>query len=312
MARVAVVGGYGTAITVMAAHMPRAGETLLGSSFLAGPGGKGSNQAVAARRLGASVSLLTCVGKDRGGEEGRCLWDTEGIEATTVRVCSGPTMAGIILVDAAGENRIVVVPGALEELSEEDVLAFSPSISTADICLVSLEIPVAAALAALREARRFGTRTILNPAPAQSLPDEAYRLADYLTPNLEEARSLLEAPDADLAYLAKGFSLMHGYRGTVILTLGAQGVLICYGSSTDHVPAWPAACVVDTTGAGDAFNAGLAVALADKLRTSEAVSFATQVASYCVERAQVIPALPRREELCSTSPSVLADWPHER
>jgi ribokinase len=294
MARLAVVGSYGVGLTMTVPRLPRPGETLVADGFAAGPGGKGSNQAIGARRLGAQVELLTCVGPDEFGAAARRLWQREGVGASRVKTGTRPTMVGFILVEPGGENRIAIAPGALEELGPGDVEAFEDQIAAADLCLVGLEIPVAAAVAALRVARRCGVPTLLNPAPARPLPDEAWPLIDWLTPNREEAMALagLSGPEQALHRLrARG-------RGSVVMTLGAEGALVaCPQGPVIRIPGSRPRQVVDTTGAGDAFNAALAVALADGTGLEEAVELANLAGAYAVERRGVVPALPTRAEL---------------
>jgi ribokinase len=296
MSRIAVIGSYGVGMTMRVPRLPEPGETLAGGIFSRGPGGKGSNQAICASRLGAEVDLLTCVGPDAFGAEARELWEREGVRVTAVKTGTRPTMVGFILVEPGGENRIVIAPGALEELTAEDVAAFTPQIKAADLCLVSMEIPLQTALAALRIARRVGTPTLLNPAPAVPLPDEAWSLIDYLTPNRSEAHILTGAvpPAEPLALIAR---LRQRFAGVIILTLGAEGALIDEGGKQLHIPAVPPARVVDTTGAGDAFNAALAVALTEGQALPQAVRFAAAAGAHAVQTAEVIPALPYRDDI---------------
>lgn len=278
MARVAVVGSYGVGLTFVSPRAPELGETVVGTGFHRDHGGKGSNQAVGAARLGADVSFLTAVGEDEFGDGAFELWQEEGVDAQAVRRVPLPTMAGAILVDAAGQNRIVIVPGALAALEPADVDAFADRIAAADICLVQLEIPVRTAQRTLEIARSAGVRTVLNPAPAPPAPldDAMLDLADYLTPNETEAAAVGTPSSAT----------------TLVLTLGAQGARI----GDDHVPAFPAG-PVDTTGAGDAFNAALAVALAEGQGTLDAARWGCAAGAHMVEHEGVVPGLPTRAEL---------------
>lgn len=275
MARVAVVGSYGVGLTFGVERVPDRGETVVGSVFRIDHGGKGSNQAIGAARLGADVDLLTAVGEDAFGAEALALWAAEGVDAQAVVRVPLPTMAGAILVDATGENRIVIVQGALSALTPEHVDAFAPAIAAADVCLVQLEIPVQTARRALEVARREGVRTVLNPAPAptEPLPAAMLELVDYVTPNESEAAAV-------------------GSARNVVLTLGAEGAQL----RDERVAAFPAA-VVDTTGAGDAFNAAFAVALAERRPELDAVRWGCAAGAHMVEHAGVIPGLPARAEL---------------
>jgi ribokinase len=281
-------------------RVPVTGETVLGGEFSLGPGGKGSNQAIAARRLGAEVDLLSCIGPDSFGLDAKQLWAREHVGADSVKIGFRPTMVGFILVEPDGENRIAVAAGALDELEPADVDAFAETILDADICLVSLEIPLAVACAALTHARRLGRITILNPAPAVRLPDYAWGLVDYLTPNLVEAQILAGVAETNPVSLAR--ALRRQYNGVIVLTLGSDGALVDDGERQSHVASTPVKHVVDTTGAGDAFNGALAVALAEGQSVLEAVELASEAAAYCVGLSEVIPALPRRTDLHKWNP----------
>jgi len=290
-----VVGSYGVGMTMRVERMPAAGETVTRGEFARGPGGKGSNQAIAAARLGADVDLLTCVGSDDFGAEARELWRRESVRADHVKSGSRPTMVGFILVESGGENRIAIAPGALEELLPSDVEAFADSIEAADVCLVSLEIPIKSAMTALAVARSVGTTTVLNPAPAVSLPDEAWPLIDYLTPNETEACILCGTDAAAPEVLLDTF--WRRLPGTVVMTLGAEGALVGERGSPVRVPAVPVDRVIDTTGAGDAFSAALSVALAEGGSPRDATCFANAAGAHAVRGAEVIPSLPFRSEL---------------
>jgi ribokinase len=270
--RVAVVGSYGVGLTFGMDRAPERGETLIGSLFRTDDGGKGSNQAVGAARLGAEVALLTAVGMDHFGDTAFELWEREGVDASAVLRTREPTMTAAILVEASGDNRIVIVPGALATLTPAHVDAFAPRIADADVLLVQLEIPVETALRALEVGRGSGVRTILNPAPAPAAPIAA--AADYLVPNETEAPAVA------------------GAEGTVVLTLGEQGARL--GDET--VPAFPARAV-DTTGAGDAFCAAFAVALAEGASDLDAVRWGCAAGAHMVEHPGVIPGLPTRAQL---------------
>ncbi len=298
MPRVAVVGSYGVGLTMRVSRMPVAGETLSGGEFSSGHGGKGSNQAVQAARLGARVDFFTAIGADDLGQRAQQLWAMEGIGASPHVIEDAATMAGVILVEPSGENRIVIAPGALDRLTPADLESFQPALAAADIAVVSLEIPVDVAVRALQLAHEAGTTTLLNPAPAAPLPDDAWAYVDILTPNATEAAVLLGLePDAatDAADLA--CTLHDRSGGTVIMTRGGDGALVCDASGVTPVPAVPARAVVDTTGAGDAFTAAAAVALAQGESAVSAAGFAARVGAYVVGHHEVIPALPTTAQL---------------
>lgn len=272
MPRIAVVGSYGVGLTFGSARAPERGETVIGTLFRRDDGGKGSNQAVGAARLGAQVSFLTAVGEDAFGDRAFELWAEEGIDASGVIRSELATMTAGILVEEGGDNRIVIVPGALSALTPAHVEAFAETIAAADVLLVQLEIPVETALRALEVGREASVRTILNPAPAPAEPIAPR--ADYIVPNETEAPAVA------------------GAAGTLVLTLGEEGAQI----GDVHVPAFTARAV-DSTGAGDAFCGAFAVALAEDAAEVEAVRWGCAAGAFMVEHEGVIPGLPTRAEL---------------
>lgn len=293
---IAVVGSYGTGITFTLDRIPQRGETLTGARLAIGAGGKGSNQAIGAARLGARVSLLTAIGDDAFGADARRLWRAEGVDAAAVVTVAAATMAGAILVEPDGENRIVIAPGALDLLSPDHVAAFTDTIAAADLLMVCNEIPVAAVTAALRIAHDHDVATLYNPAPARDLPVEARTWVDYLTPNFGEGRVLAGlGPGADAAEILDG--LRERFDATIVLTAGGDGAWVDTDGIRTHVPPVRPTEVVDTTGAGDAFNAALAVALCRGDDPVTAAGFAATAGAFAVSRAEVLPGLPRPEDL---------------
>ena len=301
--RVAVVGSYGVGLTMRLPRLPVAGETIAGGEFSSGHGGKGSNQAVGAARLGADVTFLTAIGPDAMGDGGRALWEAEGVDASaTVAIEEAATMVGVILVEPSGENRIVIATGALDHLGVEHVNAFRGQLANADIAVVSLEIPLDTALAALRAASEEGTRTLLNPAPAQPVPDSVWKHIDVVTPNRTEAAILLgHDPDAQESAADLAAQLYAKGVGTVVITLGSAGALVNDAAGPRTIPAVAPKAVVDTTGAGDSFTAALAVALAEGQSIDAATRFAARAGAHTVTVAEVIPALPHRDDLDTTT-----------
>lgn len=300
MPRVAVVGSYGVGLTMRVPRMPVAGETLSGGEFSSGHGGKGSNQAVQAARLGADVDFFTAIGADDLGRGGQQLWRDEGITAAPVVYADAATMAGVILVEESGENRIVIAGGALDRLTPADVDAFEPALAAADIVVVSLEIPVPVAARALELAHAAGTRTLLNPAPAAALPEQVWPTVDVLTPNATEAAILLGLdPSAAETESAEDLAArLHERTGaTILMTRGGHGVLVAHEDRLTTVPAVPATDVVDTTGAGDAFTGAAAVALAEGADPIAAAGFGARVGAWVVAHHEVIPALPHRHQI---------------
>jgi len=296
--KIAVVGSYGAGLTMRVPHAPGPGETLTGGEYDEGPGGKGSNQAIGAARLGADVALLTAVGPDAFGAAAHVLWEAEGVDATHVLVGTRPTMVGFILVEPSGENRISIAPGALDELDAAAVRGFTDEIAAADVLVVSMEIPASAVAEALRLGRAHGTLTLLNPAPARRLDDDLWNTIDVLTPNQTEAPVLLGLPgDHGLTDDELVRRLRERTGGVVVLTRGGQGALLGSPEGQQEVAPVVAERVVDTTGAGDAFTAALAVALAEGFDAATAVRFAAGAGAHAVSFAGVIPGLPTRDQL---------------
>jgi ribokinase len=297
--RITVVGSYATGLTMKVKRLPSSGETLLGTGYRVDYGGKGSNQAVGSARLGAKVNFVARIGKDAFGEMALSLYRDEGIDVAHVKQTVGAlTGVGFIMVEAAsGNNCIVIDPGANELLTADDVSGCSAAFESTSVVLTQLEIPVAAAEAALRLGRAGGAITILNPAPVRPLPPSVLQRIDVLTPNQSEAKVLTgRSPDAVIEPEELARELIRGGVKQVVMTLGEKGALIVTPSSSLHVPAVPMSAV-DTTGAGDAFNAGLATALASGASLEAAVQFAVVTGGLAVTKEGVIPSLPTRDEV---------------
>jgi ribokinase len=296
---VVVMGSYVTDMAFRTAKLPAWGETFMGSGFALGPGGKGSNQAVAAARAGARVSFISKLGRDSLGEMARQLFRAEGIDTSYLCSTDSATGAAAIIVDSErGENAIVVVPGACFELTPEEVAAARPLLAQALVFVAQLELPLPTVAFGLELAHSLGVPTILNPAPAQALPDAIIPLCDYVTPNETEAEILTGLPVASIADAERAADalLARGARN-VIVTLGSRGALLKNASLREHVPAFTAGPVVDTTGAGDAFTGGLAVALAEGKSSPHAVRFGCAVAGLSVTRPGTAPSMPARAEI---------------
>jgi ribokinase len=301
MGKIVVVGSYATGLTMKVKRFPRTGETLLGTGYRVDYGGKGSNQAVGCARLGAEVSFIAKIGNDPFGEMALRLYREEAIDTSCLeQVASVPTGVGFILVEeATGHNCIALDPGANELLNVAEIGKHQSAFSGAGAVLTQLEIPVAAAEAALRTARQAGAVAILNPAPVRPLPLSLLREVDILTPNLVEAKVLAgRSPDSSGTPTEIAHELLERGVQRVVITLGEKGALIVTESSETPVAAIPEAAV-DTTGAGDAFNAGLATALVHGANIEEAVQFAVVTGGLAVTRDGVIPSLPRRDEAIS-------------
>ena len=297
--RIAVVGSYATGLTMKVARIPSAGETLLGTGYRVDYGGKGSNQAVGCARLGAHVDFIAKIGKDAFGDMALHLYRDEGIDVEHVQqIAEAPTGVGFIVVEkSSGQNCIVLDPGANELLTAADVSASDAALRSASVLLAQLEIPVDAAEAAMASGRRTGAITILNPAPVRPLPASLLSLVDVLTPNETEARVLAgRASDNAIEPEMLGQELIRLGVKQVVMTLGEKGALLITGATNKRIPAVQVRAV-DTTGAGDAFNAGLATALAHGASLEQAAQFAVMIGAMAVTKEGVIPSLPRRDEV---------------
>ena len=292
---VAVVGSYNHDLSMSVPSLPAPGETVLGSDFAEGVGGKGSNQAVGAARLGAATSFVGCIGDDRFGDRAAELWAAENVSAEHVRR-TGETHTGValIVVDDGGENVISVAPGANSHLAADDVRAAETTIGSADVLLCQLETETEPVIEATRIAADAGTEVILNPAPARELPESLLANVDVLAPNRGEACVLAgHDPSADVPASELLDSLSGLGVETTVLTLGADGAIVDDGGTREHVNTIDVE-VVDTTGAGDAFNAGVAVARAEGTSTVEAARFGCVCGGLSCTASGVVPALPTR------------------
>jgi ribokinase len=299
---VLVMGSFVADLAFRATRLPAWGETLMGDSFALGPGGKGSNQAVAAARAGAQVRFMSKLGEDAFGQLARDLWSADGIDASLVGTCPMPTGAAAILIDSVrGENAIIVVPGACFSLTPNDVDEEHEAIQAAEVFLTQLELPLDTVQRGLEIARAAGVTTILNPAPAPTspLPDALIALADYFIPNETEAALLtgLTVETVEQAELAADSLIARGARN-VVLTLGARGSLLrTAGGQSTLIPSFSAGPVVETTGAGDAFCGAFAAALAEGRSAEDAARFASACAGISVTRHGTAPSMPQREEI---------------
>lgn len=296
-ARIFMVGSYVQGFTIEVPHMPVDGETVIGSDSFVGPGGKGSNQAIQAARLGADVELLACVGDDGFGRAARELWAEEGLGTTLVRTDpSRPTGLAFMILDQNGQNRIAVDVGANGSLSPEDARLAEDAIAAVDLVMAQFEPPVATVLEAFRIARRHGVPTLLNPAPARPLGDDLLPLVDVLVPNLSEARELTGLPARGFRVDAAARILRERGAGTVVVTLEEEGAYVLDGGGGRRL-AGVEVDVVDSTGAGDAFCGALGVGLAGGVSIDQAVREANRAGAFCVTRVGVVPGLGTEREL---------------
>ncbi len=295
---VAILGIYVADLAFRAARQPVMGETILGTSFAMGPGGKGSNQTVAAARAGVDVTFITKLGKDDFGDRALAMYAKEGVTVRAEQVTDNSTGAAYIFVqDGTGANAIIVVAGAAGTISVSDVEHNRDAIESAAVFMTQLEQPIPAALRGLEIARAAGVTTIFNPAPAAPLDDAIYKLCDYVTPNESEASMLTGIEVTDIASARKAADVLLGKGvGAVLITLGGNGSLLHTRQASLHIPIFSAGKVVDTTGAGDAFNGGFAAALARGDSPEVAARFGSATAGISVTRPGTAPSMPMRTE----------------
>jgi len=298
--KICVVGASNIDLISYAPRLPKLGETLTGTRFQMGFGGKGANQAVMAAKLGAEVAMITKLGDDIFGKDTLKNYETLGFDTRHVLFTKeASTGVAPIWVDGAtGNNAIIVVPGANDLLTAEDVAGAREAIARAQIVVCQWECPLATTLAALHSGRAAGVMTIFNPAPARAeLPPEAYQLSDIFCPNESETELLTGQPVDTLAQVeAAARTLLARGAGQVIITLGERGSLLVTASEAHHVPA-PSVKAVDTTGAGDAFVGSLAYFLAAGAPILEAMQRANQIAARSVQRPGTQTSFPSAAEL---------------
>ncbi|WP_421694219.1 ribokinase [Aestuariivirga sp.] len=296
---IAILGIFVADLAFRAGRQPVMGETLMGSGFKMGPGGKGSNQAVAAARAGADVHFITRLGQDAFGDIARATWAAEGITAHAALAAEEPTGAAYIFVsDETGENAIIVVPGAAGSLSAADVEGARAAIEGAKVFVTQLEQPLAAARSGLEIARAAGCITLFNPAPAALVPDDIFSLCDYVIPNETEAAALTGLPvGTEGEARAAGDVLLKKGARTALITLGARGALLHERGSSVMIPAFNAGRVVETAGAGDSFVGAFAAGLAEGMAPADAACFGSAAAGISVTRPGTAPAMPTRSEI---------------
>jgi ribokinase len=299
MSKIVILGVFVADTAYRADRQPRMGETILGRSFALGPGGKGSNQAVAAAMAGGDVHFVTRLGRDPFADMARATWAKAGVKPEVTEDAESYTGAAYIFIEeATGNNAIIIAPGAAGRISVADIEARSGLIGGAGVFVTQLEQPMEAAFRALQIARAGGARTILNPAPAAPLEDAMLALCDFVTPNESEAEGITGLPVTTPAEAeAAARILRQRGAGAAVITLGEKGALYHDGARTVHVPAMHAGPVVETTGAGDAFNGGFAVALAEGRDPVEAVRFGCATAAISVTRPGTAPSMPARAEI---------------
>ena len=299
MKPIVILGIFVADTAYRAERMPKMGETILGRTFALGPGGKGSNQSVAAAMAGGRTHFITRLGRDDFAQIARSTWGKAGVLPEVTEDGDSYTGAAFIfLEEATGNNAIIVSPGAAARITAADLEAKADLIRGASVFVTQLEQPIPAARRGLEIARAAGVTTILNPAPAAPLDDALLSLCDFVTPNESEAEALTGLPVTTVAEAeAAADALLARGVGAVVITLGGNGALYRDRSRSVHVPVISAGPVVETTGAGDAFNGGFAVALSEGRDVVEAVRFGCATAGISVTRPGTAPAMPSRAEI---------------
>jgi ribokinase len=292
-----VIGSSNTDMITKVPRIPRPGETILGGEFSTAAGGKGANQSVAAARAGGEVCFLACVGDDVFGDRAIGGFVRDGINVKYIHRKHTPSGVALIFVAADGQNSIAVAPGANSQLSQADVKRAQAAFHEADALLLQLEIPLATVTAAIKQATKWDLPVILNPAPAQRLPDALLQHVSIITPNESEAESLTGIKVTSEASAGRAAQALHRHGvETVIITLGSRGAFVSNGTTHKVVPGFKVQAE-DSTAAGDVFNGALAVALAERKGLLAAVRFANAAAAISVTRVGAQPSIPARKEI---------------
>jgi ribokinase len=297
MAGILVIGSLNMDLVIETPTTPVFGETVFGSGFLIAPGGKGANQAVAAARLGAEVAMVGCIGNDTFGHDLLANLKTNRVEVQGIQTLEDiPTGVAVIVVKE-GNNFIIVNSGANYSLTPRMVEANEPLIKASSILILQFEVPVECVERAIHIAKRYDTRVLLNPAPAKKLPEETLAKVDIITPNEFECEAITGRPVKSIADAqeALGYFTSRGVK-QVLITLGSQGVVYNRANQIVHNPACPVE-TVDTTAAGDAFSAAIAVAFSEGMDVDSAVDFGNAVGALTVTRRGAQPSLPTRPEV---------------
>lgn len=297
-ARILVVGSMNRDYVCRVPSLPRPGETLLGGELQLGAGGKGGNQAVAVARMGGRCSMVGCVGDDADGQALLAALVDEGIDVEHVSIDKErATGAAFVFVDPAGENSIVVAPGANAAVTATAVdLSVRKALSAADVLVAQAEISVEALVAAVRTAGEIGARVVLNLAPFRSIPDDVLQLADPLIVNESEAKALLGRRHEDVISGTDLASALGAQTRSAVVTLGGAGAVVCSPGWVEHVPT-DAVEVIDSTGAGDAFTGVLAACLADSTDLLAAVRYGVAAGTYAVQRPGAQSSYPTARDL---------------
>ena len=297
MNKIIVIGSSNTDMVVRSERLPRAGESVLGDTFMMAGGGKGANQAVAVARMGHKVLFAAAVGDDMFGDAAIAGYQRFGIDTSFVVRKSTPSGVALIMVDGAGQNSISVALGANNCLTVEDVNPALDLIESGDIVLLQLEIPMATVDACVAVAAEKGARVVLNPAPAAVVSEQTLSKLYLITPNQTEAQTLtgIEVTDEASAELAAQVLVSWGVE-RVVITMGSAGAYLYQAGKGVMIPAYKVDAV-DTTAAGDVYNGALCAALAEGMSLEQALHFATKASAISVTRAGAQPSVPSREEV---------------
>lgn len=292
---ITVIGSYAVGMTIKTNRFPLSGETVPGYGFSVLHGGKGSNQAVAAARLGGNVFYYTCVGKDSYGKDAIMLYEQEGVDASAVKLSENmSTGVGMVAVNKSGENQIIIDIGANNDIGAADIDKIVPAIKKSSYVLMQLEINIDAVSYIAALTKEMGIPFILNPAPFHPLTSGVLKCCDFIIPNETEARLLLGlAPDDPCSNEMLAEKLLSQGVKTAVITLGSKGALIADETKCEYVDG-KKVNAVDTTGAGDTFSAAFTVALSEGKKVREAVEFANCAAALSVTKYGVVPSLPTR------------------
>lgn len=301
--KIMVIGSSNTDMTVVTQRHPEPGETVLGGQFRMGAGGKGANQAVAAKRLGGNVSFVCKVGSDLFGDNSIQHYRDEGLDVSGIMKSDAASGVALITVDAAGENSIVVASGANADITVDDIESIREQIEESSILLLQLEIPVPVVKRAAEIAHKAGVYVILNPAPACTLPEDIFGCISLIIPNYSEMHLLTGYEPADAEAADAAFRKMRGMGvRDIILTMGSKGCIVDQQGrdSRISIPAHKVKAV-DTTGAGDTFCGALCVALSEGKDLVEAAEFATAASALAVQKLGAQDAIPYREDVLNLS-----------